>query len=53
MDLCFYYLEFLDICWYVIVVLKNSIVDNIINLGLDNYIVYDNGDDMVDLLLSI
>ncbi|AKI57102.1 TPA: hypothetical protein ACIKR3_001572 [Streptococcus agalactiae] len=53
MDSHLHYLEFSDICRYVTVVLKNSTVDNITNLGLDNHIVYDNGDDMVDPLPSI
>ncbi|HEO6863241.1 TPA: hypothetical protein VBC39_001398, partial [Streptococcus agalactiae] len=53
MDSRLHYLEFSDICRYVTVVLKNSTVDNITNLGLDNHIVYDNGDDMVDPLPSI
>ena len=44
MDSHLHYLEFSDICRYVTVVLKNSTVDNITTVGLDNHIVDDNGD---------
>ncbi|WP_424555566.1 hypothetical protein [Streptococcus agalactiae] len=48
-----HYLEFSDICQHVAVILKNSTIDNITNLGVDNHIIYDNGGDTVDPLPDI